>query len=126
MSIDTEKTKRYYTHLSRNNLCDCAYCQNYYRQVKSAYPEVAVYLSDLGVDIEKPFETMPLEIENGNLEYCACQYIVCGSCSDSYAHKIGDVEFHKTSCHPDTELEEPHFVLEFGPIILKAEFDVSG
>ena len=78
---DIEKTRAYYRNLGPENICSCAYCQNYCVRVMTAYPEVARYLDSLGVDIEKPFETSPLEPdENGYLEYCVCQYVVFGSC----------------------------------------------
>jgi hypothetical protein len=120
MNVNIGKTQKYYHSIGTESLCDCNYCKNYYAQVKASYPEIASYLASLGVDIEKPFELSPLELENGMLEYCACQYIVFGSCPDMYRHKIGDVEFHVASHHPSTEIEEEHFVLEFAPIRLKA------
>lgn len=85
---------------------------------------MARYLDSLGVDIEKPFETSPLEPdEDGYLEYCVCQYVVFGTCSPDYAYQIGDVKFGISGRHPDTKLEEEHFVLDFYPIRLK--FDLS-
>ncbi len=122
MDTNIERNKIYYAQLSKDALCDCSYCQNYYTQVKAAYPEVAAYLLSLGIDIEKPFETSPLEPENGKLEYCLCQYIAFGSCSDTYRHKIGDVEFSKAASYPSTGITEQHFVLDLAPIILKANF----
>lgn len=72
-----------------------------------------------GLILKKPFELAPLEAgENGILEYVLCQYIVFGSCQGSYSHRIGDVEFRVASCHPSTDIEEEHFVLEFGSIRL--------
>ena len=59
--MDIEGTKSYYEQISNRYLCDCAYCQNYVREIKVTYPKVAEYLCSLGIDIEKPFETMPLE-----------------------------------------------------------------
>ena len=70
MGIDIEQTRQYYTEIKTEDLCDCDYCKNYYLQVKEAYPLVADYLNELGVDIEKPFEISPLEPVNGMLEYC--------------------------------------------------------
>lgn len=35
MGIDIEQTHRYYETLKPENLCDCDYCKNYYRQVKA-------------------------------------------------------------------------------------------
>lgn len=124
MKPDIEKTRAYYSSLGPENICSCGYCRNYCARVKGAYPEVARYLDSLGVDIEKPFETSPLEPdEDGYLEYCVCQYVVFGTCSPGYAHQIGDVKFGISDCHPDTKLEEEHFVLDFYPIRLK--FDLS-
>ena len=69
MKADIEKTRDYYRNLGPENICDCAYCRNYCARVKAAYPEVAWYLDSLGVDIEKTFETSPLEPdEKGDLE----------------------------------------------------------
>lgn len=59
MSI--KETKQYYDSLTAEDLCNCAYCRNYIREIRNAYPKVAEYLLALGVDIEKPFETIPLE-----------------------------------------------------------------
>lgn len=122
LKVDIEKTKRYYSSLKQDDLCDCDYCKNYYFQVKTEYPEVATYLSAFGIDIEKPFETNPLEPdENGILEYCCCQYIVFGNCTGIYNHKIGNLRFRIASSYPNTGIKEEHFVLEFYPIKLKME-----
>ena len=59
--LDIKKTKLYYEQISSDDLCDCIYCKNYIYEIKKTYPKVAEYLFSLGVDIEKPFETMPLE-----------------------------------------------------------------
>lgn len=103
--LDIERTKQYYRSLKMEMLCDCQYCKNYYSQVKSEYPEVAEYLSSLGIDIEKTFETSPLEPdENGVLEYCGCQYIAFGRFSDIYNRRLDDVTVHIASSHPNTGL----------------------
>ena len=67
------KTENYYRELNKDSLCFCDYCRNYYKEVKAAYPELSDYLAGMGVDIEKPFETMPLEPYEGNIEYIAVQ-----------------------------------------------------
>ncbi|WP_320611691.1 hypothetical protein [Evtepia sp.] len=119
MKPDMEKTRAYYSDLAPETICDCAYCRNYCARVKAAYPEVALYLESLGADIEKPFETSPLEPdENGHLEYCACQYVVFGSCPEDFAHQLGDVTVGPSHCHPSTKIDEPHFVLTLSPIKL--------
>ena len=121
MNVDVSATKDYYNSITDSTLCDCSYCRNYRLQIKSAHPEVATYLETWGIDIEKPFETSPLEPdENGTLEYCGCQYIVFGSCNPEYHHRIGNVEFRVATSYPSTGIEQEHFVIEFFPIKLRS------
>lgn len=48
------------------------------------------------MEIEKPLETSPLEPgADGMMEYCACQYVVLGSCEENYRHTVGGVEVCK-------------------------------
>lgn len=120
MNIDVFATKDYYKSITDSALCDCCYCRNYRLQIKSALPEVAAYLDSLGIDIEKPFETSPLEPdENGMLEYCGCQYIVFGNCDLKYHYRIGSVEFRVATSYPSTGIEQKHFVIELYPVQLK-------
>ena len=122
MKANIEKTRAYYRILGPENICDCDYCQNYCARVKTAYPEVARYLDSLGVDMEKPFEILlPEPMEDGSLEYPICQYIVFGSCLEGFTHRIGDVTFGRSDCHPSTKVEEEHFVLDLYPIHLPFE-----
>lgn len=62
MAINVEQTRQYYKDIKQENLCDCNYCKNFYLQVKDAYPDVAGYLDNIEIDIEKPFETSPFPI----------------------------------------------------------------
>lgn len=120
MNLDIIKTKEYYHSLSIESLCNCAYCNNYRFHIKNVYPNVAEYLTSLGIDIEKPFEVSALEPnEDGMLEYCCCQYIVFGDCEPQYYHKIDNVEFRVAVSYPSTGIEHKHFVIEFYPIKLK-------
>lgn len=121
MKVDVEKTRQYYRGIGPGKLCSCKDCKNYYAQVKAAYPAVAEYLAELGVDIEKPLETSPLEPgADGMLEYGACQYVVLGCCEEDYRHTVGGVEVRKARFYPTTGVEAEHFVLELSPILLKA------
>ena len=77
------------------------------------------YLLSLGVDIEKPLETIPLEPdEKGNIEYLSAQYIVLGRSEDFVKTTIDSVTVDITKSHPETQIEE-HFVIEIYPIELK-------
>lgn len=117
--MNVEKTKELYQTTSPSDICPCDYCQNYVRQIKAAYPQVAAFLNTMGVDIEKPFETMPLEIEKGYVDYIAAQYIVMGSRDDFQRKQIDDVTVEIDDCHPDTAIAEEHFVISISPIRLK-------
>ena len=121
MNVDVLATRDYYNSITDSTLCDCGYCRNYRLQIKSALPEITAYLGSFGIDIEKPFETSPLEPdENGTLEYCGCQYIVFGNCDPEYHHRIGDVEFRIATSYPSTGIEQEHFVIEFFPVQLRS------
>ena len=120
MNADVLKTTEYYRSIAENSLCDCAYCRSYRLQVKSAFPEVSEYLDSLGIDIEKPCETSPLEPdENCMLEYCCCQYIAFGTCNSEYNYRIDNVEFRIATSYPSTGIEQEHFVIELYPVHLK-------
>lgn len=120
LNLDIRKTKSYYEQISNRDLCGCAYCQNYVREIKATYPEIAEYLFSLGIDIEKPFETMPLEPdETGYIAYLSSQYIVYGEPDDFVKTVIGSVNVNVAGAHPSTQINEAHFVIEIYPIRLK-------
>lgn len=123
MNVNYEKTKHYYKELKAEELCTCDYCKNFYLHIKSTYPELSLYLQQLGVDIEKPFELYPVDPdENGNMLYLMCQYVVFGTCPKDYHHQIGTVTIDLGTSYPSTEIEEEHFVLDAYPIELKWSF----
>ena len=117
--MDISETRDYYNSLSASMLCGCSYCRNYRSRIRNDYPKIARYLESFGVDIEKPFETSPLEPDqNGIIEYICCQYIVFGKCDAEYNHRIDEVEFRIATSYPSTGIERPHYVVEFYPIRL--------
>ncbi len=69
------------------DVCSCVYCRYYIGEIKDAYPELAVYLGQLGIDIEKPFETIHVDTVNRMMFYSGVQYVVFGN----------DERFEKTS-----------------------------
>lgn len=120
--MDVGRTERFYRELKQSDVCDCAYCRNYVKEVKKAYPAVTAYLQTFGVDIAKPFETMPLELdENGRMPYIGPQYLVFGE-KDGFAaatvKDVNDVEVCLAQSHPGDDIREPHFVIEIFPIFL--------
>ena len=123
--MDIRKTKDYYKTLREDDLCDCDYCKYYYKEIKAAYPLLAEYLEGLGVDIEKPFEAMPLEPYEGYIEYMAVQYVVMGDPSDFEETDVADVHVCIAESHPMTDIAEPHFVIELYPVTLKWTMDTD-
>jgi len=119
---DIEKTKQYYSTLGKDYVCNCYYCENYCLQIKDEYPQIAAYLASYGIDIEKPLKIdIPVPGKNGCCTYDSCEYVVFGSCPDTYNHRIGNVTFFIPSSYPDPipERKENYWVLAFGPIDLK-------
>ncbi len=116
--MNCEKTREFY--LSYEDICPCIYCQNYIKEIRGTYPLVAEYLEKLGVNIEKPFETIPLDPdENGNIEYVCGQYVVFGNKNKFIEKSIGGVNISISEIHPSTGIKESHFVIEIYPICLK-------
>lgn len=119
-TLSIKETKQYYDSLTAEDLCNCAYCRNYICEIRNAYPKVAEYLLALGVDIEKPFETIPLEPdETGGIEYLSSQYIVIGNTDGFIKTVIDTVTVDITDSHPLTNIDKPHFVIEIYPVRLK-------
>ena len=82
--MDIEKTKMCYKQLSSRDLCNCEYCQNYIREIKTTYSKVSEYLFSFGVDIEKPLETIPLEPdEKGKKQLVEKGYLYYSDAEDS-------------------------------------------
>lgn len=118
--MNFERTQKYYQKLNIKEQCQCSYCLNYYQEIKKSYPKLTQYLDALGIDIQKPFETMHLEVDkDGFIDYICAQYIVFGNKSDFKATRVEDVKIYLAKSHPSTEITEEHFVIEMSPIRLR-------
>ncbi len=117
--MDIEKTRKYYDQLTDDDICSCAYCRNYVREIKASYPDLADYLDKMGADIEKPFEAIPVGPADGIMFYSGVQYVVMGSADDFRETSIGDARVSVTDSHPMTDIKEDHFVIEISPVYLK-------
>ena len=115
--MNIEITRQFYKDY--DDLCDCAYCKNYIKEIRKAYPDLADYLDKIGVDIEKPFEAMPGEPSGGYIEYLGAQYIIIGNKDDFRKVKLGELTIDLAESFPDTGLAVNHFVIEIYPIKLK-------
>ena len=110
--MDRERTRQYYAAMTEEDICQCDYCRTYAKRIRDALPEMASYLQSLGVDIEKPFEVIPLYEEEGEMLYTGAQYLVCGSPDDFSEARINGVSVVVTDSHPVSDLQEEHFVIE--------------
>ena len=113
--MDFEGTKRYYEQLTKEDMCRCEYCRTYVKAVRTSLPRLAAYLERLGVDIEKPFEVIPLDETADSMEYLAVQYVVIGSAEDFEETAVEDMDVFVTDSHPMTDIAEEHFVIEIVP-----------
>ena len=118
MKTDIEKTRNYYEGMTEEDLCQCDDCQNFHGKVAGACPQLSEYLAAMGVDIAKPFETWAVDLEDGRVLYPDVQYVVFGDKESFTDDKIGDIEVHLAGSHPPTDIEDAHFVIELGPIVL--------
>ena len=120
--MDVQRTIDYYAGLTADDMCQCATCRNYMQRIKKAYPLVAEYLQTMGIDIEKPFEAMPLPpCPDGTIEYMGVQYIVMGTDDGFKETAVGGVNIVMAESYPFTDIDEDHFVIELAPITLKWE-----
>lgn len=117
--MDKINTENYYKALNNENLRFCDYCRNYYKEAKETYPELSDYLARMGIDIEKPLETMPLEPYEGAIEYIAVQYIALGNVSSFKSENVEGVHICIADSHPATDIDEEHYVIEIYPLRLK-------
>ncbi len=117
--MDIAKTRELYKKTMPDDICQCDYCKNYVRQIKSTYPKMTEFLNTIGVDIEKPLETSPLEPEDGYLDYVEVHYIVMGNTAKFRKRKIDGVWVKIGNHYPCTGVTEEHFVISISPIRLK-------
>lgn len=112
-----EKTRQFYKDF--DDICDCAYCRNYIKEIRKSYLELAAYFDKLGVDIEKPFETMPGEPDGGFIEYWGAQYIIIGNKDYFRKVKLGEVTIDLAESFPEPGIDRDYYVIEIYPIKLK-------
>ena len=91
-TFDPEKTREYYR---TNEVCDCADCLLFRDTVRNLYPELAAYLARFGIDIARPDETGPIDLEDG-IRYTFAGYTVCGSAPEGADEEISIAADGKT------------------------------
>lgn len=119
MKINKELNKRYYEDYKP---CNCGYCKYFYKQIRLEEPEICEFLESLGVNPIKPFELVSIKNDN-KIEYLNCMYVVYGVVEKDFKKVINNIEITvNINNHPMTFIEEDHFVLDFGPIILPYKY----
>lgn len=83
-SIDLEKTQKYY---KAHSTCECAYCLNYYKQIKNKFPKLNEFLNEFGVDISKPDNITSVETDKG-INYISVDYTVCRNIKEMGTYEI--------------------------------------
>ena len=73
-SVDIEATKKYY---EESSLCDCVYCKYYSSKIGGLFPKLEEFLRSFAIDISKPDETFPIELDSALL-FDSVGYTVCG------------------------------------------------
>lgn len=58
--IDPVKTGEHSSFALQSH-CTCGYCENYYRSVEAAYPELRPFLEQFAVELQGPSEMYPFE-----------------------------------------------------------------
>jgi len=118
---DVEKTKEYYLS---NSVCDCPWCRNLCAQIKDFSPELSDFLSEFGVDICRPDESVDFP-EKDRVYYSLVGYTVTGYIETSgiYKTKIGDLNIQITNGDSPyywfpNEQKEPHFFISVSGITL--------
>lgn len=121
-NMSIEETRDFYKNY--DDLCDCAYCRNYIGEIKKTYKDLDSYFEKIGVNIEKPFETIPGEPCNGFIDYFGVEYLVIGDKKEFSKKKLGDATIDLAESFPDPGLDGNYYVIEVSPITL--EWTIEG
>lgn len=111
MNIDCKKNRKFYN--SYTDLCDCDMCKFYYKNIKKYYPNLAKYLYERNIDIQKPLEIgYPYLDDKGNLDYPLVQYIVIGDCKNDFLLSFDDILVTKGKLYPEVDIDESYFIMD--------------
>ncbi len=115
--MNIERTRQYYANFDNNKLCNFNHCVNYRKKVGKNYPNVRMFLDDIGIDIEKYFEIIPIDTDDEKVIAYMAQYIVFGI--NNFEEVIIDnVVIEVAQTYLETGIDEENFVIEVGPLYL--------
>ncbi len=84
LDVDIESTLQY----SRaHSLCDCDEDRNLYAQIRERFPELTVFLAELGLLIERPDETGSCAVDDF-IDYHFVSYTVIGNILEADKYEI--------------------------------------
>lgn len=102
--VDIPATMEYSAHVWEDH-CLCGYCRNFYETLNGAYPKMAPFLEQFGMNSLTPEEMSPIEPTLCMVSYCISGTIVKRGI---YPLDTGDVVF-SVSTHEQNPLYEPPF-----------------
>ena len=91
LDVDVEVTREYYRTLS---LCECSGCRNFYAQAEERLPALTRFLSDMGVDINRPDELADYAADKER-HYSCLAYTVVGTIA---RHGKKKIKLNDNSC----------------------------
>lgn len=84
LDIDMESTVRY---AQEHSLCGCSEDRNFYAQAREKFPKLAVFLSELGLQIDRPDEIGSVAMED-YIDYLFVSYTVVGEILEAGQYEI--------------------------------------
>ena len=114
LDIDFETTVQYYRE---HSLCDCSECRNFYAQAREKFPKLSVFLTELGVDPQRPDEIGSLAMGD-KVDYHFVAYTANGRILEHDGHEIdiqdGESVLHvviDNSYFPNEQKREDYFTV---------------
>lgn len=118
---DREVTEKYYENY--NDLCQCAYCRNVYKNLGAMPENVRIFMEQFGIDLSKPIDQFATEADKQtNTVENFLYYAVHGEAKASVRQNIyiDDIciEIVPREHSPYTDILEPFFVMQICAIWL--------
>lgn len=110
LDVDIAATVKF-SEILKTDHCECGYCRNYYQVVRNSYPELSVFLSELGVDLEAPVDFLPVEPTLCVVSYAIAGRIITPGKLPIY---VGDMPLtvqQKELLDYTLDFSEPYFVI---------------
>ena len=84
LDVDIEATRQY---SENHSLCDCDEDRNLYAQIRERFPKLTVFLSELGLLIDRPDEIGSIAMDD-YIDYLFVSYTVIGDILESDKYEI--------------------------------------